>query len=361
MFDHRHYVPALKWRMGEFRALQDLSEANKARLTPLIEITPIPWDFESDQPAKTIDQHLAAVPEQMVNAWGAERPLFIELGLLEASERMASGAHPLEALLDAGVGRGLKPIPVTGPDRDAAYQAAVRSVMERHKTEVCIRLDREDFLSPNCANRIAELLATLASDASRAHLVIDVFAVDQSQIALLLAILPGVITGLPHLNVWQSLTVLSGAFPVNLSDVAPGLGAFPRNDWTLWQQLSAVPPARLPTFGDYGIANPAPQEEVDPRFMHVSASIRYTAAHEWLIFRGRDVRHPAHGGFTQFRSLSTQVVAHPAYCGAGYCWGDNYISTCAAGTASTGNHTTWRRVGTNHHLTYVVNQIANLP
>ena len=80
MFDHRHYVPALKWRMGEFRALQDLSELSKARLTPLVEITPIPWDFEADCPAKNIDQHLATVPEQMVYRMGCEAPRIRRLG-----------------------------------------------------------------------------------------------------------------------------------------------------------------------------------------------------------------------------------------------------------------------------------------
>ncbi|MEI7881504.1 MAG: hypothetical protein WCI95_11585 [bacterium] len=30
--------------------------------------------------------------------------------------------------------------------------------------------------------------------------------------------------------------------------------------------------------------------------------------------------------------------------------GDKYIYDCATGTAGTGNLTTWRKVGTNHHL-----------
>jgi hypothetical protein len=359
MFDHQHYVPALKWRMGEYRALQNLTDQSKAQLTPLVEITPIPWNFQTDQPDRSVDEHLASVPEQMSAAWGTQRDLFVELGLLEPQERMSSGAHPLEALFDAGAARGLRLIPVTGPGRDPAYQAAVRSVIERLRVEVCIRLDREDFLSPDCATRITDVLAAVGSDPARAHLVLDVFAVDQSQISLLMAILPAVVAGLPNLADWQSFTLLSGAFPVNLSDVVPGLGHILRVDWTLWQQLTALNLRRTPTFGDYGIAHPAPGEEIDPRFMHVSASIRYTASHEWLIFRGRDVRHPAHGGFTQFRSLSAQVVAHAAYSGPTFSWADAYISECAAGTASTGNHTTWRRVGTNHHLAYVVSQIAN--
>jgi hypothetical protein len=295
----------------------------------------------------------------MVNAWGTQRPIFVDLGLLEADARMASGAHPVLAFLGDCVQLGLRPIPVTGPDRDIAYQQAVRAAMEQYNIEPCIRVEREDFLSPNRATLIGNVLTTLGTTAGRAHIVLDVFAVDQAQMPLLMAILPAIIASLPNLNEWSSFTLLGGAFPVNLSDVSPGIGTFQRNDWALWHGLSATPPARVPAFGDYGISHPAPQEEIDPRVMHISASIRYTAEDTWLIFRGRDVRHPAFGGFTQFRQLSAAVVAHPSFSGAPFSWGDGYINSCAAGTATTGNHTTWRRVGTNHHLTYVVNQLSN--
>ena len=40
--------------------------------------------------------------------------------------------------------------------------------------------------------------------------------------------------------------------------------------------------------------------------------------------------------------------------------GDRYISECAGGSAGTGNLTTWRKVGTNHHLEKVVRDISSL-
>jgi hypothetical protein len=52
------YMPVLKWRQGEYQALWRLNDAQKARIVPLIEVTPPDFDFEQWQPKKTIGEHL---------------------------------------------------------------------------------------------------------------------------------------------------------------------------------------------------------------------------------------------------------------------------------------------------------------
>lgn len=58
-----HYVPIVKGKAGEYSALQDLAPAVKQAVTPLIEIPVVPWDFENEEPAKTLDAHLARSSE----------------------------------------------------------------------------------------------------------------------------------------------------------------------------------------------------------------------------------------------------------------------------------------------------------
>ena len=48
------------------------------------------------------------------------------------------------------------------------------------------------------------------------------------------------------------------------------------------------------------------------------------------------------------------------FCGADFSAGDEYIEGCAAGTMSTGSLTTWRWVGTNHHIEKVARDVASL-
>jgi len=67
MFSHNHYVPILKGRDGEYGALQTLASNVRVALTPLLELPPIPWDYEEEAPAKTIDQHL-----RTLQLWSSE-------------------------------------------------------------------------------------------------------------------------------------------------------------------------------------------------------------------------------------------------------------------------------------------------
>jgi hypothetical protein len=113
-------------------------------------------------------------------------------------------------------------------------------------------------------------------------------------------------------------------------------------------------PRRIPAFGDYGIQHPEP-EELDPRIIRMSASLRYTTTDSWLIAKGRNVRD---FGFKQFGTICRKLRRRAEYSGAGFSWGDNYISECGQGRETSGNATTWRQIGTNHHLAFVVNQIA---
>jgi hypothetical protein len=108
-------------------------------------------------------------------------------------------------------------------------------------------------------------------------------------------------------------------------------------------------------FGDYAISHPV-QKELDPRTMRMSASIRYTTQENWLVVKGRNVRQY---GFDQYFELCKTLVKRPEFSGKDYSWGDNYIADCAAGRTGPGNATTWRKVGTNHHLTVVEQEIAS--
>ena len=49
----RIYVPALRWRQGEYQALWKLATAVKEKVIPLITVPPVEFDFELHQPKKS--------------------------------------------------------------------------------------------------------------------------------------------------------------------------------------------------------------------------------------------------------------------------------------------------------------------
>lgn len=90
--------------------------------------------------------------------------------------------------------------------------------------------------------------------------------------------------------------------------------------------------------------------------MRASASIRYTTEDVWLILKGKNLKDY---GYKQFHDVSKSLLTNAVYSGPEFSSGDRYIRDCANRVVSSGNLTTWRRVGTSHHIAYVTQQIAN--
>lgn len=360
MFNEKHYVPILKWKRGERVALEKLDPHSKGSLTPLIEIVPVTYDFKNDCPKETIDEHLGDFCEQLNSSWGFERPVFIDLDYIDFEERMQDGRHPLKFIFDGLRNNGLSGIPVTGSGRDAAYQAEVKNINQIDGRGICIRLKDDDFIGTDQV--LQSLLSLFNVTEEEIDIVVDIGEInpDGQRSALVTAI--AVINAITNVNAYRTLTLTGSSFPSNLSKfVSTGtIGSVPRSEWINWKSIYANKAriSRVPTFGDYTINNPD-LIEMDPRLMQMAAGIRYTGDNDFFIFRGISIRKAGSGGWGQAQLLCQQIISHSCFSGSAFSWGDGYIDDCANGNASTGTAETWRRVGTNHHLTLVANELAN--
>jgi hypothetical protein len=359
--DAAHYVPVLKAREGEYAALREVAVDVKSSLTPLLEVPSVPYDFVNEEPAKTLEQHLQNVAAKLLGAWGVARPIMLDLLWIPSALRMANSEHPWEFLSRDALTKGVHLIPVTGLQRDASYQTATAGVATAHERGVAIRLELEDFASPrSLGSALVYLLAALSARPETTDLVLDLKEVRADQLTAMTLLVPTLLANLPSVLSWRSLCVVATGFPSDLTQFPSASdNKTPRTEWILWNalrnRLSDLP--RLPTFGDYGISHPV-SNEVDPRLMRMSANLRYTLEEQWLIFKGRNVRDH---GYDQFRGHCRALVQRSEFSGAAFSWGDSYIHRCAAGTDGPGNATTWRKVGTSHHLAFVTRQIASLP
>ena len=358
MFGRDNYVPILKGREGEYGALQTLAPSTRQALTPLIEIPPIPWDFEAERPAKTVDQHLKKVGQKIDRAWGPGGRLFVDLLWIPDSERMADGSHPLSHVFQLLRARQVAAVPVVGLLRGDEYLQACRMIVDQDDRGLCVRIQREDFADfGDIGDTVRGILDTVGTTVQDSDLIFDLRALPHDPNLSVDAVIDFV-NRLPRLREWRTFTLAATSFPPNLTGLPPSDVSFlPRQDWSLWTELSrqhqCIP--RLPTFGDYAISHPEPAE-VDPRVMRPSASIRYTCDAAWLILKARNLRDH---GYEQFHDVCRVLVQRPEYCGRQFSWGDQYIDDCAAERVGTGNLTTWRKVGTSHHLAFAVHQVAN--
>jgi hypothetical protein len=354
--DRQHYVSCLRWKQGEYQALYRLSSDAQDSIVPLIEVAEIGFDFETQTNAKSIDDHLARFAKRVRDKWG-RRQCFVDLRHIDCSQHMADGRHAMTFIFDDLRSKGALATPVIGLEQDSECQVAVGEVVANDNRGLCLRINIEEVAKPDPRSSIDEMLEMCEVDVEQCDLILDLGAPNFEPINGFAGLLHTLITNLPYLDLWRSFGLIGTSFPLSMGEVASGPSIIPRNEWRLYKRLVARLGAsgiRIPSFGDYAINHPR-IVRLDWRVVKPYASVRYTIDDGWLIVRGQNVRDHKFG---QYRELCQAVVSSKHYCGSGFSEGDEYIYKCARGIGPTGNLTVWRRVGTNHHLEKVVQDVA---
>lgn len=351
------YVPVLKWRQGEYQALLRLDDVHRRRVVPLIEVTPPEYDFEEGKVKKTLEKQLEPFARRLKTKWGT-RPAFLETVLLEPAARMPGGVHPLTYLLDSARAEGAQLTPVTGLERDPAHYGAVAAAALIDTLGIAVRCSLDEIADPDFPSKFVHLVANLAIDCSNVDLIVDLAAKNFEPLDDLAALVSGLLQSAAIYDEIRSLILIGTSFPASMGDIKGPSQIVPRLEWKLYKKVVALLPEdfRTPTFGDYAISS-ADMPKGDMRLLKPSASVRYTIDDAWLITKGNNVRD---NGFEQFRDRCGDVLTSGKALPAGYSAGSDYVRGCHAKTEKTGNLTTWRWVGTNHHITKVVDDLASL-
>lgn len=330
----------------------------KKRITPLIEVPEIGWDFETESIAKTVGDHLAPFAKRIEQKWG-HGVCFVDLNLLDSTARMPNRNHPVDYVFTELRKRGCAAIPVTGCERDKAYQEAIRRAAQQDQRGICLRLSLQQAATSKVQNHINTLLRKLGVDTTNIDLVFDLDApanfIPVSGFAKLLV---AVVNRLPNINRWRTFTLIGTSFPQTMGALHFGPQLVKRYEWIAYKELATAlshKDQRVPTFGDYAICHPEVLR-MDMRIVKPAASLRYTIDDHWYILKGKNIHNY---GLKQYRRICEYLVSSSYFTGRNTSTGDAYIEDCANKTASTGNLTTWRWVGTNHHIEKVVCDIAN--
>ncbi len=152
-----------------------------------------------------------------------------------------------------------------------------------------------------------------------------------------------------------------------LKSMPPGQGVqiIERSWWVDYKTLRGAlgDGTRVPTFGDYAVAHPDPEVDVDPRIMSINGRLRYTSGDNWLVATGGLFKGRGGSGMggPALIPAARDLQAHPDYLGTDHCACEAWIDEVVRGANGGGNPMTWRRFGTHHHLRLVTEQIASLP
>jgi hypothetical protein len=333
------YVPILKGREGEFRAVAHLAPALVPQVLPIFEVSP------SDAgPTKDAYQFVVKARDFLPGGLAVA----VDVGYLDDP---ADGLRrPLRDIAEDLAASAIPMLPVVhlydSPQRmgDVGYAA------DLHSGHAVVRLgsgtaDPDDEEAESQLNRLRDHAGLAVEDCA---LVLDFFEVrSERDVTRVEPIIRKCVSWAQRYR-WQSITVAAGAMPQSISQL-PTNQATPIRRWDalLWGRVRELGVQ----YGDYGIAHPT----MAGKGWRPMPNVRYTADDVWWIYRWTSDGN----GIAAVCDLCKAIVAadHWPSLGRTFSWGDAEIAARAGGMGRPGNATSWRAWGTSHHLAQVVDQL----
>ena len=347
------YIPVLKVKRGEKRALLEIHSSLKPQVSPLLEVVEITGD-------KTLQEHLDTTFTKLAQSVLLYPRVFLDCRELQPDHPQAS-----EEVFRRAAAEGMAFTPVTGISRNVDD---VDAAINHRQQGLALRLTRQEFENGRLGGNLQRFLQSRGLGMQEIDLIIDLGPLDDDGL-----IVPGVaaladafLRETPNHNQWRTFTISACAFPLSMGGVQRSSHIYEeRSDWIAWRDhlyARRQHLQRLPRYSDCVIQHPTGVEGFDPRYMRASASVRYASSDYWLLIKGvSTLTIPA---VHQFPNLATSLVyghLQQYFYGPDHCSGCASIQRCADGASGHGSPEVWRRYGTIHHITRVVEDLRSLP
>lgn len=325
------YVPILKWKQGEKDALSNLSEEVKEDIVPLIELTP---DVLERGENLNISRY-----------W--ERMFYYDTSFESAisDDEFVSKMANCDSLENL--------IPVI--KFDDSYPK-IQQLFDLSVNGCALRLSIENCMDDSF-NEVFEEIQNIIN-LNETDLILDVKEIDSAKINEKSFLIVGTLNNISRLNEFRNIILSTNSFPNTLTSCpADSLTVLRRVEKQLYDRVVNNFSKCPIIYSDYSINHWSYFEFIPG--IKPSFNIRYTTAEHYLIFKGKTIQK---GGLNieNVQYACEQIFNHPFYSGRDFSWGDTEIYNKAnEPNPRSGNLTTWRAIGTNHHITLVVNQLSN--
>ena len=214
------YLPVLRAKAAEFKALSDYQE-NPHRLVnvlPLFEPVPAQFLPSEDKPKPDVNDQLSSLVNRVFDSWGVTKPFLIDLRLLPKDLCTNDGQLVYAYIQNIAVPRGLSlrfVVPLWGELRPDHQQELVRITGSASDVSVGIRLAARRWIKATSVPQVDETLDRYRVTPSEVDLIVDYGKYDDSPSVSVASLLES----MPYVDEWRTLVLLGGSFPVDLSDM----------------------------------------------------------------------------------------------------------------------------------------------
>lgn len=358
------YLPILKAKPGELKALANSKPSVSAKILPLFDVGRL---SEQTRLAKRFSETSAVTCTYLDEV--AESIAVVRKGghaLVDAyqwppNSTTETGEHVISYIYGKLASLGVKMIPVIGYDRwdSTQYRLAMQQLEVSPEDYYCLRLDShaiEDAAEPDFfEEQLTAILDDLQIDPSRCTVLLDFGDISHASIEDILDQGTQIVTQLDSFG-FRRIATAGCSLPPTIDGAVKkpnSTGKVLRKEMLLWQMLRTQHPHINWLFGDYGVRSPNTGEDVVSP--HTNGKIRHTIDKHFFIVRGHSVQIGAKGG--QMYDLAKKLVESQNYLGPEFSWGDSQILQCSLGEGKPGNSTTWISIDTNHHIAYAIAEV----
>ncbi len=364
-----NYLYIAKTKPGEFAALSHLKGSHKRHVMPLFDLSRVRDGLAKFKYVADLNQaYINDVCEQISEFW-CGRTALIDAMRWDPSAVLKSGQHVISYFYDRLSTLGVHVIPVLGYDRweSAPYRKALQSLDLPQDQLVCLRLETEaikDSAEPEFFRAQVESMVSDIDVSPRNCLaLIDFEDITAASVELLLDRSAQAVEALKGIG-FNRYATAGCSMPPSIELAVPdknSTGKVIRKEWLLWQAMRATYPQYSWLFGDYGIRGPKSADDVPNP--HTNGKIRYTTNGMYFVARGHSMMKDNKGA--QMHDLAMTVQKSKYFMDAAFSWGDAELIACAMKELRgkkpfKGNQSTWIGIDTNHHLTWVGQEVAEV-
>ena len=352
------YMPQLKWKAGECKALGTARDAMSGRLLPAFRIPPSGGFDPDEQRVLTPLEHIRSFGARLSASWG-KRLVFVDASLVDDdTHATACHRHPLTELIERAWLEGAMAAPVVSLQSSSSYIEAVKRYTSANRNwPICLRLSLTDM---ERLRSFGELEASVKGFGASAHntvLLFDGGALHISDPEPFVHLVSERFAVLAPRDTWARVFWGSTSFPEKPNLKAGVDGRFPRSDWALYQSIvkngSEFP--SIPMFSDYALEFPS---NYKPVRVPPVAHFRYSTETDYWIFKGHSTKKP--NGFETIFPVARRLVESGQFFGDAYSLGNKFIANLVLEGVKTGNASTWRWASTDHHISLILNQLSAL-
>lgn len=350
------YVPFLKLKQNEIRAIGDLDIKVNEDMIPFFDITQI-----ENLDDNLLEENLILRKKDIEKNIDSSKLFYID-----NYDQQDSPNCNYKLVLETY--KELNIIPVIGIDRDDEHINSVTNYLNTKNSnkKLAIRFNTNDIESFNIIQEeIEEYLMPCIKLCVELHIIIDLRIINDNNINYLKNRIVKFIEDIEKNLICNKIIITSSVFPPTIGEIIKTnqIMTINRLEHTLWEKIiKELPIHNKLIFGDYTIVSPdyaEPTISMNIIQNVMSPKVIYTDKNSYYILRGNAFKSSKYG-FDQYFIIAQNIIKQKFFRGDKYSLGDKYIYDRGIiprlkEVKKGGNPSSWIRNTICIHVTFIRN------